>query len=40
MAATGRSLVLIPVVMPHPVHDFLFITALGREVEVVVGADQ
>lgn len=40
MTATGRCLVLILIVMPHPIHDLLFITALGREVEVVVGADQ
>ena len=26
--------------MPHPVHDFVFVAALGRQVEVVVGADQ
>lgn len=26
--------------MPHPIHDLVFIAALGRQVEVVVGADQ
>ncbi|MNO57938.1 hypothetical protein D3C76_484860 [compost metagenome] len=26
--------------MPHPIHDFVFIAPLGRQVEVVVGTDQ
>jgi len=28
------------IMMPHPIHDLVFIAALGREVEVVVGADE
>ena len=40
MAAAGRSLVIILIMKPHPFHDFLFIAALRREVEVVVSPDQ
>ena len=38
-AAVGLGLFVF-IVMPHPVHDFVFVAALGREIEVVVGADQ
>ena len=40
MAAAMRLGLVVFIMMAHPVHDFVFIAALGRQVEVVVGADQ
>ncbi|MNP24673.1 hypothetical protein D3C76_1174470 [compost metagenome] len=39
VAAVGLGLFIL-IMMSHPVHDFVFVAALGRQVEVVAGADQ